>query len=382
MTQNRFLTILLAAAVAILVNACGSDDDDAASPMFDFSAFEAEIEAFIDETEAVDGVGAILVHRDEGVIFHRSFGDFDLDRVSLIASASKSVTAGVLMSLADQGLLDIDEPIVDQVAWESDNTTITPAQLLSNSSGLVGLGPNPSFGPYLCQYLSRGTLQDCAEQIFTTTADDENDDPRLAVIPPDTQFRYGGGQWQVAGGVAEIITGKSWAQLVDETYVEPCGMENFGYGNHFTDIPLNDAGYPGGFDGDPANLNPTDNPNLEGGMYSTTADYGKFLLMMLRGGRCDGNQVLSEEATLRVRADRIGPAYGGNTGNGLGGYGLGWWIVDDQIANDPGAYGAVPWIDDSRNYAGYLVIEATSGHGIQLYSRTVDLVAEEIDRHF
>ncbi len=110
------------------------------------------------------------------------------------------------------------------------NPTITPAQLLSNSSGLVGLLPDPGYTPYVCQFLPAGTLQDCAASIFSTPDDDAD------VLAPDTEFRYGGAQWQVAGAVAEVASGKPWAQLIDEIYVQPCGLETLAYNNHWTQL--------------------------------------------------------------------------------------------------------------------------------------------------
>ena len=73
------------------------------------------------------------------------------------------ITAGVLLRLADDGLLDLDAPIADAVAWGSGNPDITPAQLVSNSSGLVGLGPEPTYAPYLCQFLPDNELEACGE---------------------------------------------------------------------------------------------------------------------------------------------------------------------------------------------------------------------------
>ena len=168
-----------------------------------------------------------MVDRDGGIVHEHYTGEFGPDRVSLIASSSKMLTAGVLMRLADQGLLDMDAPVADAVPWGAGNPDITPAQLVSNSSGLVGLVDDPTFAPYLCQYLAAGTLQDCATRIFTTDQDDDR------VVPPDTAFRYGGAQWQVAGALAEAVSGRSWAQLIDETYVQPCGVDSLAYNNHF-----------------------------------------------------------------------------------------------------------------------------------------------------
>ncbi len=361
--------------LATFLAACG-DDDGGSPPEFDFSAAEAEVEAFLDETDEVDGVGAIIVHRDYGVIYQRSFGAFTDDRISLIASASKMISAGVLLRLQDEELLDIDEPIIDVVGWGEHNPTLTPAQLVSNSSGLVSLTQNPAYAPYLCQYLARGTLEDCARTIFATDRDDDD------IVEPDTQFNYGGGQWQLAGGVAEVVSGKSWAELIDEIYVEPCGLEVLAYNNHFTQLTSSSPfGYPDDFDGDPSVLMATDNPNIEGGAYSTIGDYGKLLLMHLRGGVCGDQRVLSEEAIRRMHTDRIFDAYGGSTDGGTGGYGLGWWLdrTEPDVTWDPGAYGAFPWIDESRGYAAYFQLEATSGLGAQLFGRTVDLINEAID---
>ncbi|MFM7141227.1 MAG: serine hydrolase domain-containing protein, partial [Alphaproteobacteria bacterium] len=156
------------------------------APTGAFADFEREIQAFVDERDDVDGAGAIVVDRERGVVYRRAFGSFSEDRVYLIASSSKMITAGVLLRLADQGLLDLDAPLADAVPWGAGNPSVTPAQLLSNSSGLVGLFPTPAYAPYVCQYVFGGTIQDCARQIFTSTGDDRD------VIPPDTGFRYGG----------------------------------------------------------------------------------------------------------------------------------------------------------------------------------------------
>lgn len=371
--------ILLLPLVALLVAACG--DSGSSSPgeprAFDFSAFEAEVDAFLADTAQVDGVGAIIVHRDEGVIFRRGFGNYAEDRISMIASSSKMVTAGVLMALQDQGLLDVDVPIVQQLGdWGNHNPNVTPAQLVSNSSGFVGLGPEPAYGPYLCQWMFWSTLQDCARDVFTGDGDDAD------VIAPDTQFRYGGAQWQVAGAVAEIVSGKSWAQLIDEIYTQPCGLTAFGYANHALELTSPEGAFTHPpLEGDPSRLSPTENPNLEGGAYTNIADYGELLLMHLRGGMCGENRVLSEESVARLHADRIGEVYGGDAGGPGVGYGMGWWVDRDErgIIRDPGAFGSTAWLDEGRAYGAFLVIEDSSSRGRVLVDRTLPLIQDAID---
>ncbi len=346
-------------------DAAGGDADVPATN-YDFSAVAPVVEAFVDERE-LNGAGLIIVHRDDGVVHEGYWGEFGPDRISLIASSSKMITAGVLLHLHDDGLVDIDAPVADVVEWGAANPDITPAQLVSNSSGLVGLFPEPGYPPYICQYVATGTLQECASAVFSADGDDAD------IVAPDTEFRYGGAQWQVAGAVAEVASAMSWAELIDEIYVEPCGLETLAYNNHFAQIGSG-FDYPDAFGGDPATLSATANPNMEGGAYVTTGDYGKLLLMQLRDGRCGDEQVLSPESLARLHGDRIGEVYGGSAGEATG-YGMGWWVdrTTGRIT-DPGAYGSVPWLDLDDGYGAYLVIEADSATGLELAGMLYDVV--------
>lgn len=346
--------------------------DSDAAPAYDFSALSPVVQDFVDE-RGLNGAGLIIVHRDDGVIHEEHWGEFTPDRISLIASSSKMITAGVLLRLHDDGLLDIDAPIADVAEWGTANPDITPAQLVANSSGLVGLLPEPAYGPYICQYVAAGSLQECGAAIFTT-ADDDGD-----VIAPDTRFRYGGAQWQVAGAVAEVASGSSWAELIDEIYVQPCDLDTLAFNNHFTQIGTGGFDYPTPFDSDPSTLQPTDNPNMEGGAYVTTGDYGKLLLMHLRGGLCGDNRVLSQSALDRMHADRVAEVYGGDAGADTG-YGMGWWVdrASGRIS-DGGAYGSVPWLDLADGYGAYLVIEADSRTGNELAGRLYDLIDDGVN---
>jgi CubicO group peptidase (beta-lactamase class C family) len=343
---------------------------------YDFSAIQPIVTDFV-VSRGLAGASLIVVERDDGVVHEEYWGEFDADRVSLIASSSKMISAGVLLHLDDEGILDIDAPVADVAEWGAANPTITPAQLISNSSGLVGLLPDPTYAPYLCQYIATGTLQDCAEQIFTTPDDDAD------VIAPDSDFRYGGAQWTVAGAVAEVASGKSWAELVDETFAEPCGLTSLAFNNHFAQIGSG-FDYPVEFNGDPSTLMATDNPNPEGGAYVSVPDYGQLMLMHLRGGMCDETRVLSSEAVDRMHTDRIGPAYGGEasadgSGGSGNGYGMGWWVdrTTGRI-NDGGAYGTVPWLDLEDGYGVYLLVESSAGTGAELAALLFDPIEAAI----
>jgi CubicO group peptidase (beta-lactamase class C family) len=357
-----------------LVSACGgSSGAPDAGPPLDFSAFDQAVDAFI-AGQGLKGATAVVVHRDRGIVHLAGYGAFAPDRLFLIASASKILSVGVLMRLADQKLIDVDAPIGNLVraTWGDGKASITVAQMLSNSSGLLGLLDEPGYPPYLCQFSPRSMLTACARSIYQAADADR-------IVPPDTRFRYGGGQWQLAGGIAEVASGKSWEQLVRETYVEPCATASLGYTNQFSRAGLE---YPAFFMANPANLERTENPSIEGGAYGNASDYAQILLMHLRGGVCGGKRVLSEAAVARMQQDRIGAAYGGTTPDPfLAGYGLGWWVdrVNAGVVSDPGAYGAVPWLDGRRGYGAFILLEATATLGVQLRQQTKPLLDAVFD---
>ncbi len=343
---------------------------------YDFSEVSPIVEAFVAERD-LDGAGLVIVDRDDGVVYEAYWGEFGPERVSLVASSSKMIVAGVLLRLDERGVLDLDRPIADLTGWQPEDpstatASVTVAQLLSNSSGFVGLGPTALYAPYTCQFDVDDDLERCGEAIFTTAADDRD------VVVPDTEFRYGGGQWQVAGAVAEAVTGSSWDDLLAETYVEPCGIDSLGFTNQWAQFGPFTFEYPDEFDGDPAALARTANPNIEGGAYLTAPDYAELLLMQLRAGRCGDTRALSAESVERMHTDRVIERYGPTGNPGLGGYGLGWWVraPADGYVTDPGAYGAVPWLELADGYGVYLVVEENLLVGFDLASE----LGEPIDR--
>ncbi len=82
--------------------------------VYDFAEASAVVDAYVTE-QGLNGVGLIVVERDDGVVHEEYWGEFDADRISLIASSGKVITASVLMSLDDQGILDVDAPVADVV---------------------------------------------------------------------------------------------------------------------------------------------------------------------------------------------------------------------------------------------------------------------------
>ena len=78
-----------------------------------------------------------------------------------------------------------------------------------------------------------------------------------------------------------------------------------------------------------------------------------------------------------MHTDRIGEVYRGSAGSA--GYGMGWWV--DRASGrltDPGAYGAVPWLELDSGHGAYLVVEADGSTGTALADELFGPVAEAI----
>lgn len=348
----RTLSTLLA-ATALVACTDGSDTffiEPPVQPLPDFTAADTWLSDFVDAQAPFPGGSMIIVDGERGVIHKSVFGDQDDDSLVLLASTSKVPTVMLLMALNDDDAIDFDvqAPIANYLPWEGVwDAAITTENLVSNRSGIPGLNNlvtrAADYAPHLCQYLPAGTLMACAETLYTTPL------PAIPTPPPDTVFDYGGSQWQIAGGVAEVVGGASWNQLWDQYIGEPCGLEVTRYGNNLS--------FPTEWTGDGDALQGLDNPNMEGGMMSSLDDYAKLISVHLNDGYCGESQVMTAESVAFMREART------ESDGGSRGYGMGWWILPPDedgtfyLYVDPGAYGSISWIDTERNYGGAVFFE-------------------------
>lgn len=338
----------------------------------DFSIADDLLSSYVG-SENLNGAGLVVVHPDHGIVHENYLGVFGPDRVSLIASTGKSISAGALLHIAEQPEweFDVQGPISNVVDWGDGLPGVTTANLLSNTSGLdqlAGLG----YVLNICGANIFGELERCAEWIARNTGDD------FSQKLPNEVYRYGGPQWQVAGGIAETVTGSSWDQLMDEIYREPCDMDGLGFTN-LAQLHLFSTGipYPGYFDGNTNNLIPTQNPLIEGGGYLTPHDYANFLLMLLRDGKCGDTQVLSPQSVELMFSDQLEP-YGLEVRPGIG-YGFGWQ-VDGDMRIDPGFFGAISWVDLADGYGVYFVVEDIALPGQVDRSALIDAIDTAINQ--
>lgn len=154
--------------------------------------------------------GTVVLSRNGETFLTWSFGGASPDTCFRIASVTKWVTAIGLMTLFDQGKLDLDEDIshylpfnVRNPAWP--NTPITARMLLSHTSSL---SPNATnYHPTWARIGVNGY-----DPIF-----DES-------VEPGTQYAYADFNGALFGCLIEAITGESVQNFMDRTVFRPLGL--------------------------------------------------------------------------------------------------------------------------------------------------------------
>jgi CubicO group peptidase (beta-lactamase class C family) len=325
----------------------------------DFTTVDERFNEFLDESAVFDGISYILVDAS-GVLHQAAFGDHSLDTVVMLASTSKVPAVMTLLALEEDpdSSFRMDTPISRLIGADGVYGDRIPSQLVSNTSGIPGLDSLLLYGAHLCQFQFEADtdFEACGRTMLSTELPGSKSAGEI--------FDYGGSQWQLAGVAASVSANRTWNQLVDEYLVEPCGLDVFTFGNMWQDLTV--------WNGSPDSLAGLHNPNVEGGAITTLADYAKLLQVHLNGGYCGEHQILSPEALRNMRQDRGSEAIEDPTP-----YGMGWWIssVNENVYDDPGAFGSISFIDIGRGIGGYIAIDD--------YSRAdpgapVALVREEI----
>jgi len=212
--------------------------------------------------------GNVLVALDNEIIFHESFGFANyewkiantLETKMNIGSISKQFTSTLILRLNQEGLLELNTPIVKYLPQLSSKhfEKITIHQILSHTSGLQ----RRTWFEHKEQRLEH-TLSKNIEKI--------NDLPLL--FEPGSDFSYSNVGYYLLHLIAEAATNEKFENLVENKLLRPVGLNHTGFKNHFLIVENMASGYLMIL-GDPTVPEFSDVSNFigAGGMYSTTHD--------------------------------------------------------------------------------------------------------------
>jgi CubicO group peptidase (beta-lactamase class C family) len=218
------------------------------------------------------------------------------DTLFRIGSVSKVVSATAIMQLVEQGKLDLDADVQQYLDFDLDTPkgAITLRHLLTHTAGfeevIAGLIGTPG---------SEKTLREAV-----------TDAPPAQVYEPGTTPAYSNYGATLAGYVAERVSGKPFAELVQEQVLDRAGMTSSSFAQP---LPADlDARLAKGYPNDSAPSVPTEVVNAApaGAMSATASDMARFMLAHL--GDLPAEQSLLEPATLdemhrpALGADQLG----------------------------------------------------------------------------
>ncbi|NEK86176.1 beta-lactamase family protein [Blastococcus saxobsidens] len=287
-----------------------------------------------------------------------------VDDVFRISSVTKPVVAAAAMSLVDEGLLGLDEPVdallpeladrqvlVDAgdpaTGTEPASRPITVRDVLTFRLGLGFDFTVPWPAPGMAAMAAAGLPLGPPAPQAAPEADEWL--RRLAGVPlthqPGTRWLYHVGA-SVLGVLVARAAGRALPEVLAERVLRPLGMASTGFGvppsarerlgPHWTP-PAPDGAREVYDAADGQWSRPPAFPDGGDGLVSTVDDLAAFATMLAGGGRArDGSRVLGAEVVRAMTTEQVGPVDDEGGGWGLG---LGVRRTDEPGGRHAGSYG-------------------------------------------
>ncbi len=287
------------------------------------------------------------------------------DALFWVASQTKPFTAAALMMLADEGKVNVDEPVEKylpvfrgQMRMTSRGTEyalltrpahpVTVRNVLTHTSGLP-------FTSALESVLDALPLRVAVGSYAMTPLNFE----------PDTMYQYSNAGLNTAGRIVEVVSGMPYEDFVRTRILEPLGLRDTTfwpdagqrarlatvYSHDKPDDPLRAVGI--NVLGTPLEDRQARYAVPAAGLFSTAADCARFCRMILRGGELDGQRYLSEAAvrqmTTRQTPEKLPVSYG---------FG---WSTDGERCGHSGAYQTDMGLDRERGLV-YIFMVQQAGY--------------------
>jgi CubicO group peptidase (beta-lactamase class C family) len=214
-------------------------------------------------------MGTVLVARGNDILLDKGYGLANVEwnipnspkTKFRIGSITKQFTAAAILLLQERGSLNVDDRVKKYMpdapaAWDK----ITIFNLLTHTSGI------PDFTGF-ADYDSLERLATTPEKLVTRFRDKPLD------FQPGENWKYSNSGYVLLGYLIEKISGKTYAQFLQENIFTPLGMADSGYDSNSSVIQNRASGYtPASTELVNAHFVDMTIPFSAGGLYSTTED--------------------------------------------------------------------------------------------------------------
>jgi CubicO group peptidase (beta-lactamase class C family) len=251
----------------------------------------------------------VLIARDGQILYKKALGMANIelavpmqaDHVFRIGSVTKQFTAIAILQLMEQGKLNLQDDITRFIPdYPVQGNKITIEHLLTHTSGIRDHTSIPDT-------IQRSKLDFTPKEMI----DYFKDQPiRFA---PGRRYEYSNSNYTLLGYIIEKITGKGYAQYLEENFFKPLGMSNSFYASETKIIKNRADGYSkNGEDFTNAAYISMTQPYAAGSILSTVGDLFKWQ-----------QAVQSFKLVKKETLDKAWTRYQLNDGN-KSNYGYGW----------------------------------------------------------
>lgn len=258
--------------------------------------------------------GNVLVAKEGKILYQRAIGWADyLHRDSLkiksefeLASITKTFTGVAIMQLVEQGKLSLDDDVkkfYPNFPYEGINIRL----LLSHRSGMMNY-------VYFTDNIWKEKMKPMSNQDVMRLIE-EHKPARYA--KPDTRFHYNNSNYMVLASIIEKVTGKPYADYMQDFVFKPAGMKNTHVYSTtvYKKIPVDVVGHDRTWRYSVVQ-NFLDGPVGDKGIYSTIHDLVLYDNALRKG------RLLSQKSLDSAYTGRNKPV------NGHFNYGYGWRMFD------------------------------------------------------
>jgi CubicO group peptidase (beta-lactamase class C family) len=264
----------------------------------DFGELENVILAELHQKNA-PGAAIAIVSRNK-IVFAKGFGVASVETNTLITpdtlfqigSITKTFTATVLLTLAEEGKLKTDVPVGNYVKGLTPKiANLTLHHLLSHTAGIIdepdeyGGQDESMMASYLHSWKANYILFDAGEV-----------------------FSYSNSGFALAGLVAQEVTGTPYADLMVERMFQPLGMTRTTFRPTVAMTYPLAVGHQAKTAETPSVVRPLPNDARlypAGTMYSSVNEMARFALAFLNEGNIDGKRVLSPAVIAKMQTQNL-----------------------------------------------------------------------------